>query len=171
VAAIMRWVLTEKEEKVAAGFMAALEPLDATASGAAGQRWNGAARAVVDAFLTVLRDAQSRRPNDGAAVANDVVRAAAPAVAQALRQADPAATAALLRTLRLFAPAARDVVPALAQALRHEDATVRLGAVSALGAFGPAARSAVPDLQRALEDADPAVREAAAGALRQIQGQ
>jgi hypothetical protein len=171
VGAIMRWVLTEKEDKVADGFIAALGPLEAAAAGEQGQRWNPTARAMVDLFRSVLGDARNWRRHGGDAAASNVVTAAAPAVAEALRQADPAARETLERALRLAAPAAREIVPALTQALRHADASVRLGAVSALGALGPAARAAASDLSALLQDADPAVREAAARALKQVQGE
>lgn len=179
ISAIVRWVLEEKEEKVAPGLVEALKAVAPTASSpTAGspeaERWNAAARGAIAVFEGLLEDAQAHRRRDGRSALRDlapVIGAAAPAVADALREADPAASESLLVALRVFAPAAKDLLPPLAQALRHDQPAVRLGAATALGALGPAAREAIPDLRSALRDPDAAVREAAAQALKRIQGE
>jgi HEAT repeat protein len=172
MAAILRWVLEAKEEAVAAGFADALRTIDATAGRPENERWSAGARSVIAVFAGLMRDAQVHRRRDGQSVLDDLAPAAnalAPAVIEALREADPAARASLLRAVRILAPSAGDVVPPLAAALRHADPAVRLAAANALGALGPAARAAAPDLTLAESDADAAVRDAAAQALRQIQ--
>jgi HEAT repeat protein len=171
-AAILRWVLHEKEERVAAGFIDALKAVP-TVNAVEGERWHDASRNIIAVFEGLLRDTQVHRRRDGQSTLRDLepaIKAAAPALADALREAGPAAQAQLRRAVQSLAPVAKDIVPPLTQALGHGEAAVRRGAASALGALGPAAREAVPQLSTLLDDADAAVRAAAAEALKQIQG-
>jgi hypothetical protein len=168
-ASIVRWVLFEKEEKVAAGLTEALRAVPAPTGGAEAERWNRTAEAVIGAFAGVLRDAQSHTRRDGDAIVNDLVAAAAPAVMAALSESDPAAREKVLAAVQVFAPGTKEMVGPLAQGLGHADASVRVGAATALGALGPSARAAVPALRAALDDPDASVRAAAAQALARIQ--
>jgi hypothetical protein len=168
-ASVVRWVLFEKEEKVAAGLARALQAMPTSATGPDGERWNATANAVLGAFAAVLQDAEGFRRQDGEALMRHVVGVAAPAVAAALAEADPAALDGALAAVRVFAPAAKDMVGDLSAGLRHSEPAVRLGAATALGALGPSARLAVPQLRSALDDPDAGVRDAAARALALIQ--
>lgn len=168
-ASVVRWVLFEKEEKVAAGLARALQAMPSTATGPDGERWNATASAVLGAFAAVLQDAEGFRRQDGQALMRHVVGVAAPAVAAALAESDPAALEGAMAAVRVFAPAAKDMVGDLSAGLRHSEPAVRLGAATALGALGPSARLAVPQLRSALDDPDAGVREAAAKALALIQ--
>jgi len=109
IAAIADWVLNEKEEKVAAGLAEVLGDADPAATGLSGERWNGTARAVFALFGAALRQGESNRRGDklGPEI-SAVVSAAAPAVAGALREADPAAGAAFLALLGSLGPVADD---------------------------------------------------------------
>ena len=167
-ASVIRWVLTEKEAKVAAGFAQVLGEAPLAGEGAEGERWDATTRAVVGALAGVLQDAQDHRRRDGDQIARDLVTAAGPAVLSALQRSDPAALESAARTIRAFAPMAREMVLPLAGALRDENRSIRLGAASLLGALGPEARAALPDLLSAREDPDPRVRDAVASALREI---
>lgn len=168
-ASIVRWVLFEKEEKVAAGLTEALRAVPPPTGGAEAERWNRTAEAVIGAFAGVLRDAQSRSRRDGDAIVNDLVAAAAPAVIAAISESDPEARDKVLAAVKVFAPGTTEMVGPLTQGLRHAEASVRIGAATALGALGSSARAAIPALRAALDDADAGVREAAAQALRRIQ--
>jgi hypothetical protein len=168
-ASIVRWVLFEKEEKVAAGLAEALRAVPAPTTGVEAERWNRTAEAVIGAFAGVLRDAQTHTPRNGDAILNDLVAAAAPAVIAALGESDPAAREKVLAAVKVFAPGTKEMVGPLAQGLRHADASVRAGAATALGALGSSALAAVPELRAVLDDPDPGVRDAAAQALRRIQ--
>jgi len=172
IASIVRWVLEEEPEKVAPGLAAALQAaIDASPGGRSDPRWNAAARGAADLFASLLDDAQAHRRRDPASLTRPLaplLTAAAPALAEALADAEPAARERVRRALRV-APAAGGVVPALVEALRHGEPAVRLGAAIALGVLGPAARAAVPELSAALADSDAAVREAADQALKRIQ--
>ena len=174
LAAIVSWVLHEKEETVAAGFAEVLGSLDvpAAANGNDGERWAPVASAMVDLFTAALRDAQTHRVRRGTDVPPELValmRAAAPAVAASLREASPESLEPLRAALSGFSrTAGKDVVPELVRALRHEDATVRRGAATLLSTMGPAAQVAMPDLRAALDDPDPDVRAAARAALTQL---
>jgi hypothetical protein len=168
-ASIVRWVLFEKEEKVAAGLTAALRAVPAPTTGADAERWNRTAEAVIGAFAGVLRDAQTHTRPDGDVILDRLVTAAAPAVIAALGESDPAAREKVLAAVPGFAPGTKEMVGPLAQGLRHSDPSVRVGAATALGALGPAALPAAPALRAALDDPDAGVREAAAQALRRIQ--
>jgi hypothetical protein len=170
-ASIVRWVLFEKEEKVAAGLTEALRAVPPPAGGADAERWNRTAEAVIGAFAGVLRDAQSHTRRDGDAVVNDLVAAAAPAVIAAISESDPAARDKVLAAVQMFAPGTKEMVGPLAQGLRHADPSVRVGAATALGALGSSARAAVPALRAVLDDPDAGVRDAAAQALARIQPQ
>jgi HEAT repeat protein len=168
-ASIVRWVLFEKEEKVAAGLTEALRAVPAPTSGPDAERWNRTAEVVIGAFAGVLRDAQTHTRRDGDAIVNDLVMAAAPAVMAALREADPAALDKARAAIAGFAPGTKEMVGPLARGLHHPDASVRAGAATALGALGSSAGDAVPELRAALDDPEASVREAAAAALRRIQ--
>lgn len=167
-ASIVRWVLFEKEEKVAAGLTEALRAVPVPAGGAEAERWNRTAEAVIGAFAGVLRDAQSHTRRDGDAIVNDLVAAAAPAVIAAISESDPAARDKVLAAVQVFAPGTKEMVGPLAAGLRHADPSVRVGAATALGALGASARAAVPALRTALDDPDAGVRDAAAQALARI---
>ena len=171
IAAIADWVLNEKEEKVAAGLAEVLGASDPAATGVSGERWNGTASAVLSLFGAVLRQAESNRRGDAHETEiAAVVAAAAPAVAGALREADPAATAAFLALFGRLGPVADDVVPLLAKAVRHPQREVRLGAANALAALGRSAGPAIPALLAAADDPDAEVRAAVREALTRIQG-
>ena len=173
IASLVRWVLEEEPEKVAPGLAAALQSAIADSPAHTDDpRWSAAARSAVDLFASLLDDARAHRRRDAASLTHELaplLTAAAPALAEALSEADPAARQRVRRALRAVASAAGEVVSPLAQALRHGEPAVRLGAATALGALGPAARAAVPELSAALADSDTAVREAAAQALKRIQ--
>jgi hypothetical protein len=169
-ASVVRWVLFEKEERVAAGFARALETIVLPGSGPDAERWNATAQAMLGAFAAVLQDAESFHRQDGDAIVRSLVGVAAPAVAAALAEADPRALESARAVVQAFAPsAARDMVGPLLAGLAHSEPAVRLGAVTALGALGPSARVAVPRLRAALDDPDAEVRDAAARALARIQ--
>jgi hypothetical protein len=109
IATIVRWVLEEKEEKVAPGLAAALAAaaggLD---DGTAGPRWDAAARSAIDLFVGLLDDARVHRRRDEASVARDlapIITAAAPAIADALREVDAPTRQAVIQAWKLFAPA------------------------------------------------------------------
>ena len=168
-ASIMRWVLMEREDRVAAGLAEALRAVPPPAGGPDAERWNATAHAVIGAFAGVLRDAETYKRRDGDAIVRGLVGAAAPAVIAAMSESDPAAVETLREAVQAFAPAARDMIGPLVQGLRHAEPAVRQGAAAALGALGSAAESAVPQLRGALDDPDPAVRDAAAQALERVQ--
>ena len=170
LAAIANWILSEKEEKVAAGLADVLNAFGPAATGAGGERWDETARAIFPLFAAVLRQAEHHR-RGGDAFETEIsaaLSAAAPAVAAALREADPAARASVLAVLGGLGPAADDVVPVLVKAIGHAQPEVRMGAAAALGALGPSARAAIPALRSAAGDPDAAVRDAAGEALRRI---
>jgi hypothetical protein len=170
-AAIAHWILYEKEEKVAAGLADVLGALDPAVALAGDERWNDTARAMFSLFATVLRDAEDHRRGADAFDAElaALVSAAAPAVAGALREADPAARARFLAAFGALGPVADDLVPLLAKALRHPQREVRMGAATALAALGRSAGAAVPALRAAAGDPDAEVRAAAGEALKRIQ--
>ena len=125
-------------------------------------------------------------------------RDAAPALVQALSDADPhvcavAATALAaigpagpeavpplrdllgsdnavpaLRALARYGDKAAAVVPRAIELLRDEDSEVRWNAARTLGKIGPAAKEAVPALTAAMHDREALVREHAAEALGDI---
>jgi hypothetical protein len=112
IATIVRWVLEEKEEKVAPALAAALGAaagdLDAVT---ADPRWSAAARGAIALFEGLLDDARSHRRRDEGSVARDlapIIDAAAPAVADALREADAPTRHAVIQAWKLFAPALRE---------------------------------------------------------------
>lgn len=108
IAAIVRWVLEEKEENVAAGFARALQEVVRDGDRlSADPRWDAVARGAVGLFADLLDDARYR-PRDPASLERDLaplVEAAAPAVAEALREADAPTREAVRRAWELFAPA------------------------------------------------------------------
>jgi hypothetical protein len=167
-ASIVRWVLFEKEEKVAAGPHGGAARRSPPATGADAERWNRTAEAVIGAFAGVLRDAQSHTRRDGDAIVNDLVAVAAPAVIAAISESDPAARDKVLAAVQVFAPGTKEMVGPLAQGLRHADPSVRVGAATALGRARRVRAAAVPALRSALDDPDAGVREAAAQALARI---
>jgi len=171
-AAIVRWVLTEKEEKVAAGVADALRDVPPPSSGPEAERWNATARAVIGSFEGLLADARAHRRRDGEDVVRDLVAVAGPAVIAALSEVEPAAREDVTRAVgAAAAPAAKDLLPPLVEALRNADASVRRGAATVLGAMGKDARAALPDLSALANDPDPGVREAAAQALERVRGE
>jgi HEAT repeat protein len=98
-------------------------------------------------------------------------RPAIPALAKALRDADPEVRLGVAHVLVQIDPEqAGAVVPGLIEGLRDKDEKIRRGAAYVLGQVGPAARPALPALTEALKDPDAAVRQAAARALEQIRG-
>lgn len=109
IAAIVRWVLEEKEEKVAPALASALwAAIDEGDALSADPRWEAAARSALTLFEGLLDDARSHRRRDPASLERDLaplVEAAAPAVAEALREADAPTREAVRRAWELFAPA------------------------------------------------------------------
>jgi hypothetical protein len=86
--AIVRWVLHEKEEKVAGAVADALgevAPLLQGGQGPEAERWNGAAQSVLAAFGAALRNAENNRRTDGDAILRDL-QPAIVAAAQALTE-------------------------------------------------------------------------------------
>jgi hypothetical protein len=170
LAAIADWILSEKEEKVAARLADVLGAFGPGATSASGERWDETARAIFPVFAAVLRHAAHDR-RGGDAFDSEIsaaMSAAAPAVAAALRDADPAARASILAVLGGLGPAGGDLVPLLVKAFRHEQPEVRMAAAAALGALGPSARAAIPALRSAADDPAAGVRDAAGEALRRI---
>jgi hypothetical protein len=108
IAAIVRWVLEEKEENVAPGLAAALH---AAVDGAGGlgedPQWDAAARGAIDLFVGLLDDARTHRRRDAESLSRDLaplVEAAAPAVAEAMRELDAPTREALRRAWDRLAP-------------------------------------------------------------------
>ena len=82
---IVGWVLNEREEKVAEGFLEALRTADLN-GGKRDARWDPTARAMVRLFERALSDAAAHRPSTGEwSEVEDLLKAAAPALAAALR--------------------------------------------------------------------------------------
>jgi hypothetical protein len=109
IATIVRWVLEEKEENVAPGLAAALgAAVGDVHDGSVDPRWGAAARGAIDLFVGLLDDARLHRRRDEASVARDlapIIDAAAPAVADALREVDAPTRQAVIQAWKLFAPA------------------------------------------------------------------
>ena len=109
IATIVRWVLEEKEEKVAPALAAALGAAAGDLDdGTADPRWSAAARGAIALFEGLLDDARSHRRRDEGSVARDlapIIDVAAPAVADALREADAPTRHAVIQAWKLFAPA------------------------------------------------------------------
>jgi hypothetical protein len=89
--AIVRWVLREKEEKIAATFADALDHVDPRLQGVEGERWSAAARSVLAVFQGVLRDAEHHRRRDGDALLREL-KPAIDAAADALKHAQAKGT-------------------------------------------------------------------------------
>jgi hypothetical protein len=110
IATIVRWVLEEKEEKVAPGLASALQAaVGDFESGTSDPRWSEAARGAIDLFVGLLDDARGYRRRDEASVARDlapIIDAVAPAVVDALREVDAPTREAVRRAWELFVPAA-----------------------------------------------------------------
>ena len=173
-AAIVDWILYEKEEKVAAGLIDVLGAVGPTIATASDERWAETSRAMLSLFTTLLRDAEGNRRPDSDAFEADLsalVSAAAPAVASALREVDPVDKARFMAVFGALAPAADDLVPLLAEALRNPQREVRMGAATGLAALGRSAGAALPALRAAADDPDGEVRAAAAAALKAIQAE
>jgi hypothetical protein len=83
--AIVRWVLQEKEEKVAGAFADALDSVGPRLQGVEAERYGAAARSILAVFQGVLRDAQGHRRRDGDAILREL-RPAIDAAADALKQ-------------------------------------------------------------------------------------
>jgi len=75
---------------------------------------------------------------------------------------------AVVTTLGLIGPTAREAVPALTELLTDPDPMMRLNVASALGKIGPDAITAVPALTKALRDEVSAVRTYAVRALHRL---
>jgi hypothetical protein len=170
-AEITRWILHEKHEVVARSLVEVLRSVDLAGGGQEAERWTETARAMAGLFESALTHAAERRPRDTAGwrELQAVVSAAGPAVADALRESDPAARASLKAILGVAAPSLPGMAAPLAQALGHESAEVRQGAAALLGAMGAAGRPALSALRRAQQDPDAGVRAVAAEAVRRIE--
>jgi hypothetical protein len=83
--AILRFVLHETEENVAAAFADALTAVEPRLQGLDSERYGAAARSVLSVFAGVLRDAQKNRRRDGASVLREL-QPAIDAAAKALRE-------------------------------------------------------------------------------------
>ena len=112
-AVITRWILEAKEEAVARGLRDALGAADFTGAGPGGERWNPVTGAMVALFQSALEDAEAHRSRDLGdwPELNALVRAAAPAVAASLREADPATREQLLLLVRAAAAALAETAP------------------------------------------------------------
>jgi hypothetical protein len=93
--AILRFVLQEKEEKVAGAFADALTALEPRLQGADSERYGAAARSVLSVFAGVLRDAEANRRRDGDSLLREL-KPAIDAAAGALREAQEKAAGAAL---------------------------------------------------------------------------
>jgi hypothetical protein len=91
VAVITRWVLEAKEEDVAREFADALGTANLAGRGPHSERWNPVMGAMVALMRSALTDAADHRQRDVGnwPELNALVRAAAPAVAESLKEADP----------------------------------------------------------------------------------
>ena len=83
--AILRFVLHEKEENVAAAFADALTAVEPRMQGLDAEPYGAAAKSVLSVFAGVLRDAENNRRRDGASVLREL-QPAIDAAAQALRE-------------------------------------------------------------------------------------
>jgi hypothetical protein len=91
--AILRFVLHEKEENVAAAFADALTAVEPRMQGLDSERYGAAAKSVLSVFAGVLRDAENNRRRDGASVLRELqpaIDAAAKALRDVQAQAAPA---------------------------------------------------------------------------------
>jgi hypothetical protein len=170
-AEITRWILSEKDDSVARGLIAALRSAELAPRGPDRELWNATAHAMLEVFESGLGDAAARRRR-GAAEWPELaalVSAAAPAIAKALQETSPSDREALSQFLKAIAPTATPMFPSLIQGLRHERAEVRRAAALALGAMGSAGKPGADELRRALDDPDADVRAAAADALERIE--
>jgi hypothetical protein len=108
IAAIVRWVLEEKEEKVAPAFASALRAaMDEGGALSVDPRWEAAARSALTLFEGLLDDARTHRRRDAASLSRDLaplVEAAAPAVAEALAEVDAPTREALRWAWERLAP-------------------------------------------------------------------
>jgi HEAT repeat protein len=167
---IAQWVLTARPEEIVPAFVDVLT--SAVAEMKTGdEAWDEAAQAVASTFARLLEDGASHRHPDTAALMQDlapVVRAAVPAVVQALGEVDPDVREALSSIVGTFAAEAGPAVPVLVGGLKDRDPGARAAAATALGLLGPSAERAVPALKAALQDPDARVRDAAAAALDRI---
>jgi hypothetical protein len=101
-AVIARWVLEAKEEDVAREFADALGTAAFTARGLDSERWNPVTQAMVALFRSALTDAADHRRREVGdwPELTALVRAAAPAVASSLKEADPETREELALLLR-----------------------------------------------------------------------
>ena len=170
-AAITKWILSEKDDTVARGLADVLRSKELAPRGSDRELWTATAESMAALFESGLGDAAAHRrrgAGDWPELAA-LLNAAAPAIADALRETSPSDRETMSRVLGALAPTAAPMVPSLVEGLHHARPEVRLGAAMALGAMGPAARRAAPELRRILDDSDPDVRAAAADALRRIE--
>lgn len=99
----------------------------------------------------------------------DGLKAALPALGDAVADGDLRVRRAALDVLEMLGPEAAPATPAMVRALGDPDRFVRWSAIRTLGAIGPpAARLALPGLTRLLDDGDLDVRLAAAAALQRL---
>jgi hypothetical protein len=86
IAAVVRWVLEEKEENVAPGLARALHAaLDGAGGLGQGREWDNAARGAIDLFTGLLDDARTHRRRDEAELARQAWKLFAPAVTECAR--------------------------------------------------------------------------------------
>lgn len=95
----------------------------------------------------------------------EVLIAALPGLAAALRHPEARVRCRALDAVEMCGPLALPIVPALMQALHDRDRFVRWSAVRIAGKLGSAAPQITTDLQRLLQDPDVDLRRAAAAAL------
>jgi hypothetical protein len=115
-AAIADWILHEKEEKVAAGLVDLLGAVEPQVAAASGERWNATTNAVFSLFGSVLRDAQGNRRRGEQELDAEIaalVKVAAPAVAGAFREIDPAERARIAALFLALGPLTDDLAPLL----------------------------------------------------------
>lgn len=132
---------------------------------------------------TATRERAARLLWDRSAENPDNVKAAVPALGEAVLDRNLNIRFMVMTTLKNLGPASKIAVPALIKALatfpeatpplegpHRYYADARWAAADALGAIGPDARDAIPALQQSLRDPSADVRKAAAEALKQIRG-
>ncbi len=144
----------------------------------------------IDKAITDLKDPDSAtRANaarllwDKSAENPDQVKAAIPALAEAVLDRNLNVRFMVMIALQKLGPASKIAVPMLIKALDtfpggtppldgppRYYADARWAACDALGAIGPDARDAIPALQQSLKDPSADVRKSAAEALKKVRG-
>src|SRR6185369_14864321 len=125
-AVVARWFLEGREETVATGVREALRQASVVAP-EKDARWDATTRAVLGTFDSVLANAAADRRLDGNALFRDLLTAAGPEIAAALREAGPGAADDVRASLGALASVSGGLVPALTHALGDKDPMVRLG--------------------------------------------